>query len=66
MNKFISALSEKNIKAVREIKKLGHKIGLHQNPPSMSESELIDYILKDINIEKRVDFEAMYNEKKKS
>ena len=47
-NNTYNALSEKNIKAVKEIKKLGHKIGLHQNPPPMSESELINYILKDI------------------
>ena len=47
-NNTYNALSEKNIKAVKEIKKLGHHIGLHQNPPSMSDNELVDYILKDI------------------
>ena len=47
-NNTYNALSEKNIKAIKEIKKLGHKIGLHQNPPPMSESELTNYILKDI------------------
>jgi len=47
-NNTYNALSEKNIKAVKEIKNLGHHIGLHQNPPSMSDDELTDYILKDI------------------
>ena len=47
-NNTYNALSEKNINAVKEIKKLGHYIGLHQNPPRMSKSELVDYILRDI------------------
>jgi len=47
-NNTYNALSEKNIKAVKEIRKLGHHIGLHQNPPSMGGDELIDYIVKDI------------------
>ena len=47
-NNTYNALSEKNIESVKEIKKLGHKIGLHQNPPLMSKSKLVDYILKDI------------------
>lgn len=47
-NNTYNALSEKNIESVREIRKLGHSIGLHQNPPPMSDSELIDYISKDI------------------
>lgn len=47
-NNTYNALSEKNIKAVKEIKKLGHHIGLHQNPPSMHDDQLKDYILKDI------------------
>ena len=29
-------------------KKLGHHIGLHQNPPKMSDKELVKYIQKDI------------------
>ena len=47
-NNTYNALSEKNIEAVQEIKKLGHQIGLHQNPPKMSDNELIKYIQKDI------------------
>ncbi len=47
-NNTYNALSEKNIKAVKEIRKLGHHIGLHQNPPKMSDGELVDYITKDI------------------
>ena len=47
-NNTYNALSEKNITAIQEIKKLGHKIGLHQNPPIMPKSKLVDYILKDI------------------
>ena len=44
---------------IQEIKKLGHKIGLHQNPPSMGDDELIDYILKDIEtLEHYYDFEV--------
>ncbi len=34
-NNTYNALSEKNIKAVQEICKMGHKIGLHQNPPTI-------------------------------
>jgi len=34
-NNTYNAISEKNIKLVREIKELGHKIGLHQNPPNL-------------------------------
>ena len=47
-NNTYNALSEKNIKAVKEIRKLGHHIGLHQNPPQMDDGELVDYITKDI------------------
>ena len=47
-NNTYNALSQKNIEAVQEIKKLGHQIGLHQNPPKMSDNELIKYIQKDI------------------
>jgi hypothetical protein len=57
-NNTYNALSEKNINAVKEIKKLGHYIGLHQNPPRMSKSELVDYILRDIEtLEYCYDFE---------
>ena len=47
-NNTYDALSQKNIEAIQEIKKLGHHIGLHQNPPQMGDDELVDYILKDI------------------
>ena len=47
-NNTYNALSEKNIESVREIRKLGHSIGLHQNPPQMNDVELIEYITKDI------------------
>ena len=47
-NNTYNALSEKNIESVREIRKLGHHIGLHQNPPQMNDVELIEYITKDI------------------
>ena len=47
-NNTYNALSEKNIEVIQEIKNLGHKIGLHQNPPLMKEDKLIQYILKDI------------------
>ena len=58
-NNTYNALSQKNIKAVQEIKKLGHHIGLHQNPPLMPEDELIDYIMKDIEtLEHYYDFEV--------
>ena len=49
-NNTYNALSEKNIKAVQEINKLGHKVGLHQNPPSLGASEITENILKDIEI----------------
>ena len=47
-NNTYNALSQKNIEIVQEIKNLGHSIGLHQNPPKMSDEKLIEYILKDI------------------
>tara|TARA_Y100000310_G_scaffold12725_1_gene13112 strand:+ start:198 stop:944 length:747 start_codon:yes stop_codon:yes gene_type:complete len=47
-NNTYNALSEKNIKLIQEIKNLGHSIGLHQNPPDMSDDKLVDYISKDI------------------
>ena len=47
-NNTYNALSEKNIDAIQQIKKLGHEIGLHQNPPLMEKNELKKYILKDI------------------
>ena len=47
-NNTYNALSEKNIEAIQQIKKLGHKIGLHQNPPKMPIDKLKKYILKDI------------------
>ena len=47
-NNTYNALSQKNIEVVQEIKNLGHSIGLHQNPPKMSDEKLIEYILKDI------------------
>lgn len=47
-NNTYNALSQKNIEVVQEIKKLGHQIGLHQNPPKMSDDELVEYIQKDI------------------
>ena len=47
-NNTYNALSQKNIEAVQEIKKLGHHIGLHQNPPKMNDDELVEYIQKDI------------------
>jgi hypothetical protein len=58
-NNTYNALSQKNIEAIQEIKKLGHKIGLHQNPPNISGQELIDYIQKDIDtLEHYYDFEV--------
>ena len=58
-NNTYNALSQKNIEVIQEIKKLGHKIGLHQNPPPMGDDELIDYILKDIEtLEHYYDFEV--------
>tara|TARA_R100000008_G_scaffold77370_1_gene57766 strand:+ start:2592 stop:3341 length:750 start_codon:yes stop_codon:yes gene_type:complete len=47
-NNTYNALSQKNIDSIKEIKKLGHSIGLHQNPPTMSDTKLIKYIQKDI------------------
>ena len=49
-NNTYNALSEKNIKAVQEIRKLGHKIGLHQNPPSLGANQITENILKDIEV----------------
>ena len=49
-NNTYNAISEKNIKLVREIKELGHKIGLHQNPPDLQPSILTENILKDIEV----------------
>ena len=43
-NNTYNALSQKNIESVQEIKELGHQIGLHQNPPTMSDKELVKYI----------------------
>ena len=58
-NNTYNALSQKNIEAIQEIEKLGHKIGLHQNPPPMEDDELVDYILKDIEtLEHYYDFEV--------
>ena len=39
-NNTYNALSQKNIESVQEIEELGHQIGLHQNPPKMSDKEL--------------------------
>jgi len=47
-NNTYNALSEKNIQLIHRIRKLGHKIALHQNPPFMNKKKLIDYVLKDI------------------
>ena len=47
-NNTYNALSQKNIEAIQEIESMGHYIGLHQNPPQMSDDELADYITKDI------------------
>ena len=47
-NNSYNALSQKNIEAIQEIDAMGHYIGLHQNPPKMSDDHLIDYIMKDI------------------
>ena len=49
-NNTYNALSEKNIRAVQEIQKLGHKIGLHQNPPSLSAKKIKENVLKDIEV----------------
>ena len=58
-NNTYNALSQKNIEAVQEIKKLGHHIGLHQNPPKMNDDELVEYIQKDIEtLEHYYDFEV--------
>jgi hypothetical protein len=47
-NNTYNALSQKNIDIIRKINNMGHKIGLHQNPPMMNDEKLIKYILKDI------------------
>tara|TARA_R110001583_G_scaffold157797_2_gene309704 strand:+ start:433 stop:1176 length:744 start_codon:yes stop_codon:yes gene_type:complete len=47
-NNTYNALSEKNIEQIHYIKSLGHCIALHQNPPYMSEKDLKEYVLKDI------------------
>ena len=58
-NNTYNALSQKNIEVIQKIKKLGHKIGLHQNPPLMGDDELIEYILRDIEtLEHYYDFEV--------
>ena len=58
-NNTYNALSQKNIEAIQEIKKLGHSIGLHQNPPLLEDDELVEYILKDIEtLEHYYDFEV--------
>lgn len=58
-NNTYNALSQKNIEIVQEIKNLGHSIGLHQNPPKMSDVKLIQYILKDIEtLEHYYEFEV--------
>jgi hypothetical protein len=49
-NNTYNALSEKNIKAVQEIHKLGYKIGLHQNPPNLSAKKIQENVLKDIEV----------------
>jgi hypothetical protein len=49
-NNTYNALSEKNIDLIKEIKNLGHHIGLHQNPPIMPLKDLKSYVLKDIKI----------------
>ena len=49
-NNTYNALSQKNIEIIQEIKKLGHNVGLHQNPPNMNDEKLIKYIQKDIEI----------------
>jgi hypothetical protein len=49
-NNTYNALSEKNIELIKNIKYLGHHIGLHQNPPLMEAEELGRYIMTDIQI----------------
>ena len=49
-NNTYNALSEKNIDLIKEIKNLGHHIGLHQNPPIMPLKDLKSYVLRDIKI----------------
>ena len=49
-NNTYNALSEKNIKAIQEINELGHKIGLHQNPPNLSASKITENIQRDIQV----------------
>ena len=58
-NNTYNALSEKNIELIHYIKSLGHCIALHQNPPYMSEKDLKEYVLKDIEtLEHYYDFEV--------
>jgi len=58
-NNTYNALSQKNIESIQKIKKLGHRIGLHQNPPVLGNDELIEYIQKDIKtLEHYYDFEV--------
>ena len=49
-NNTYNALSEKNIELIQKIKSLGHKIGLHQNPPLMEIEKLGNYIITDIHL----------------
>ena len=42
-NNTYNALSQKNIEAIQEIKKLGHSIGLHQNPPLLEDDVISAY-----------------------
>ena len=49
-NNTYNALSEKNIDLVKEIESMGHKIGLHQNPPSLSLKKIKENICKDIEV----------------
>ena len=45
-NNTYNALSEKNIDLVKRIHDMGHKIGLHQNPPNLSIGKIKDNIKK--------------------
>lgn len=49
-NNTYNALSEKNINLIKRIKDMGHEIGLHQNPPSLSLEKIKENILKDIEV----------------
>jgi len=49
-NNTYNALSEKNIKLVKDIYSMGHRIGLHQNPPQLGLQAIKDNILKDIDV----------------